>query len=360
MGSRRTSLLSLLLVLFSFVVLSSTAHAQQSYSVDAPDLVLSNVGFDISIPAEEITSGIPPTARIGNTTFDFSLSENDDGDSVWLIEGAEVNTSGPANLDILSNGEVIQSQSLRVIPGWFSIIPPLLAIVIALMFRRVIPALFLGIWVGAWGIVELSFFGLGKGLFDGFQIYVRDALADADHASIILFTLMIGGMVGIISKNGGTQGIVNKIVTWANTAKRGQLVTWFLGLIVFFDDYANTLVVGKTMRPVTDKLRISREKLAYIVDSTAAPVASLALVTTWIGYEVGLIGDATDKIGVISESAYSIFLNSLAYSFYPIFAIFFVFMVAFSRRDFGPMYKAELRARTTGALSAPRCRDSKR
>ena len=342
-----------MLVFLTFVVLSSTAHAQESFSVDVPDLVLAGVKFDISIPAAEIASQEAPSARIGNSTFNFSLSENDDGEDVWLVEGAEVPTNGPTTVEIIENNQVIQSASIRVIPGWFSIVPPLLAIVVALMFRRVIPALFLGIWVGAWGIVELSLFGLGKGLFDGFQIYVRDALADADHASIILFTLMIGGMVGIISKNGGTQGIVNRIVTWANTAKRGQLVTWFLGLIVFFDDYANTLVVGKTMRPVTDKLRISREKLAYIVDSTAAPVASLALVTTWIGYEVGLIGDAADKIGVISESAYSIFLNSLAYSFYPIFAIFFVFMIAFTRRDFGPMYKAELRARTTGALYGP-------
>lgn len=352
MGSPIRTFRSLLVVaLLSFAVLTSTVQAQDSYSVDVPDPILSNVKFDISLPVGQAQEA--PSARIGGTTYTFTQSENDDGDAIWLVEGAEVTAKGPATLDILENGQVIQSQSIRVIPGWFSIIPPLLAIVIALLFRRVIPALFLGIWVGAWGIVELSFFGLGKGLFDGFQLYVRDALADADHASIILFTLMIGGMVGIISKNGGTQGIVNKIVSWANTARRGQLVTWLMGLVVFFDDYANTLVVGKTMRPVTDKLRISREKLAYIVDSTAAPVASLALVTTWIGYEVGLIGDAADKIGVISESAYSIFLNSLAYSFYPIFAIFFVFMVAFLSRDFGPMYKAELRARTTGELSAP-------
>ena len=340
------------LFVLTFVFLTQTVQAQE-IPVNVPQVVLSNVGFEASISAADLPTDAPPSLRVGTTTLPLSLSENDDGDAVWMIEDAKIPASGAQTMDVLSNGAVLQSQSLRVIPGWFSIIPPLLAIVIALIFRRVIPALFLGIWVGAWGIVELSLFGLGKGLFDGFQIYVRDALADADHASIILFTLMIGGMVGIISKNGGTQGIVNRIVTWANTARRGQIVTWLLGMVVFFDDYANTLVVGKTMRPVTDKLKISREKLAYIVDSTAAPVASLALVTTWIGYEVGLIGDATDKIGVISESAYSIFLNSLAYSFYPIFAIAFVFMVASSRRDFGPMYKAELRARTTGQLSAP-------
>ena len=176
------------------------------------------------------------------------------------------------------------------------------------------------------------------------------ALADADHAAIILFSLMIGGMVGIVSKNGGMQGVVNRIVGWANTPRKGQLATGALGLAIFFDDYANTLVVGNTMRPMSDRLRISREKLAYIVDSTAAPVACIALVTTWIGYEVGLIGTAVAGIPNYDESAYSIFLNSIPYSFYPLFAIFFVFAVANARRDFGPMLAAEVRARTTGQV----------
>jgi Na+/H+ antiporter NhaC len=164
---------------------------------------------------------------------------------------------------------------------------------------------------------------------------------------------MIGGMVGIISRNGGMQGVVNLIVKWASNPKKGQLATGFLGLSIFFDDYANSLVVGNTMRPVTDRLRISREKLAYIVDSTAAPVACLALVTTWIGYEVGMISDAIEKIDGLDGSAYAFFLASIPYSFYPLLAIFFVFLVAWTRRDFGPMYQAEVRARTLGQVVGP-------
>src|SRR5690606_23896070 len=118
-------------------------------------------------------------------------------------------------------------------------------------------------------------------------------------------------------------------------------------------DYANTLIVGGTMRPITDALRISREKLAYIVDSTAAPIASLALVTTWIGYEVGLIGTAVSRLPGYEEAAYAIFLNSIPYSFYPILALGFVYAVAASRRDFGPMLRAERRARETGQLWRP-------
>ncbi len=234
--------------------------------------------------------------------------------------------------------------------GWTSVLPPVIAIVIALIFKRVIPALFLGVWLGGWTVYGFSIVGLLTSLLDSFQVYVLNALADPDHAAVILFSFMIGGMVGIVTRNGGMNGVVNHIARWATSSKRGQVATATLGLVVFFDDYANTLVVGNTMRPVTDKLRISREKLAYLVDSTAAPVACLALVTTWIGYEVGLIGDAVAKIDGLDLAPYEVFLQSIPYSFYPLLAIFFVFLVSFWHRDFGPMHRAEVRARTTGQV----------
>ena len=232
--------------------------------------------------------------------------------------------------------------------SWIAILPPLVTITFALLWKRVIPALFLGIWLGAWFINDFGLMGLWMGLLDAFQVYVLGALADPDHAAIVLFSLMVGGMVGIISRNGGMQGIVNSIVRWADTAKRACLATASMGLAIFFDDYANTLVVGNTMRPVTDAKRVSREKLAYIVDSTAAPVACIGLVTTWIGYEVGLIGDALEHVEGLDTQPYLMFLNTIPYSFYPLLAIAFVFMVAWSGRDFGPMHRAEARARLHG------------
>ncbi|HIG74599.1 MAG TPA: Na+/H+ antiporter NhaC family protein, partial [Bacteroidetes bacterium] len=176
--------------------------------------------------------------------------------------------------------------------GFLSILPALIAIGAALAFRQVVVALFLGVFVGAWLAAPDLSSGFAAALFTSVDTYILGALADSDHAAIIIFTLLIGGMVGIVQKNGGTRAIVNTVTRWARSAGRGQLATALLGTAVFFDDYANTLIVGGTMRPITDTLRISREKLAYIVDSTAAPVASLAFVTTWIGYEVGLIGTA--------------------------------------------------------------------
>ena len=233
--------------------------------------------------------------------------------------------------------------------SWVSILPPLLTIGVALAFKRVVPALFLGIWMGAWAIKDFGLFGLWTGLLDTFQVYVSNALSNPDHSAIVLFSMMVGGMVGIISRNGGMQGIVNHIVKWADSARHACLATASLGLAIFFDDYANTLVVGNTMRPVTDSMRVSRAKLAYIVDSTAAPVACIAVVTTWIGYEIGLIGDSIGKMQGLETEAYLLFLNTIPYSFYPIMAIVFVFMVSASGRDFGPMLAAERLAQKHGS-----------
>ncbi len=239
--------------------------------------------------------------------------------------------------------------------SWLSILPPVLTIAFALVFKRVVPALFLGVWLGAWVINDFGLGGLWGGLLDTFQVYVLGALSNPDHTAIVLFSMMVGGMVGIVSRNGGMQGIVNHIVRWADSARHACLAATTLGIAIFFDDYANTLVVGNTMRPVTDSMRVSRAKLAYIVDSTAAPVACIALVTTWIGYEVGLVGDAISKIPDLNAEAYLLFINTIPYSFYPILAIVFVLMVSWTGRDFGPMLQSELAAleHGSGAAASP-------
>ncbi len=228
---------------------------------------------------------------------------------------------------------------------WLSVVPPLLAIAVALLFRQVIPALFVGLMFGVWLIANFSWQALWTSPLVVVEEYTVAALADTDHASVIIFSLLIGGLVGISSRNGGMVGVVNLIVNWANTVKRASLATIAMGLSIFFDDYANSLVVGNTMRPVTDKMNISREKLAYLVDSTAAPIASIALITTWVGFEVGLIDEALKSIGHTGDGAYIMFLQSIPYSFYPIFAIGLTLLIAATGRDFGPMLSAEQRAR---------------
>ena len=246
---------------------------------------------------------------------------------------------------------VLAQETLPAEPGWASVLPPLTAIAMALIFRQVIPALFVGVWFGAVMLRGVTLPNVWFGLLDTLEVHVLSQLADSGNASVILFTLMIGGMVGIVSRNGGLQGLVEHVARWASSARRACVATAGLGLAIFFDDYANTLVVGNTMRSITDEMRVSRAKLAYIVDSTAAPVACIALVTTWIGYEVGLIGDATASLPGFDQQPYLVFLNTIPYSFYPILAIALVFLIVLSGRDFGPMHAAEQHVRQHGVLA---------
>lgn len=311
-----------------------------SQNVIFPEVVLKNVPTDIQVQSD--------------VELDYLILNKD---TLQLNKAGESYVMNVKLQDdnILFENANVQFEKPIVIPGWLSLLPPLIAIILALIFKEVLSSLFIGIFIGA---ATIGFYGGGfTGIFTAFftvlDYYILNAILDSGHASVILFSVIIGSIVAIISKNGGMQGVVNRLIKYATNRKSGMLTAYFLGLAIFFDDYANTLVVGNTMRPITDRLKISREKLAYIVDSTAAPIAAVAFITTWIGAELTYISDGISKIEmqqgvVISESAYGIFMSSLAYSFYPIFTLFFVFFMLYKQRDFGPMYKAEVKALKEG------------
>jgi len=261
----------------------------------------------------------------------------------WQSEKIIFQESGSYTLKIPDGHTIFE---IKVLPGWVSILPPLAAIILALITRQVLVALFAGIWLGA-------FFIFGYSPVDGFLYalteYIGKAPADPDRMSILIFSLTLGGMVGVMSRSGGTLGIVYKLSRFASNSRRGQLVTWVMGVLVFFDDYANTLIVGNTMRPLTDKLKISREKLAYLVDSTAAPIANIAIISTWIGYELSLINEAFRNIG-INDNAYITFFKTIPYNFYPLFTLAFGLFIAATGRDLFSMFKAEQRAASEKGL----------
>ncbi len=231
---------------------------------------------------------------------------------------------------------------------WWSLVPPLLAISLALIFKDVILSLFLGVWLGTSIIAGGS---VGAGFLRVIDTSMRGALVDSDHVSIILFSMLLGGMVGVMSRCGGTYGVVELLEPLATTPRRAQVVTWLMGVLIFFDDYSNTLIVGNSMRPLTDAHRVSREKLAYLVDSTAAPVATVALVSTWVGYQVSILGDALRDAGA-SFNPFSIFLASLPFAYYPVFTLMITLTSALTARDWGTMRRAEVRARGGELLSA--------
>ncbi len=321
------------------LVLTASPQVASGIEIDPEGAALT--GVDATITVKELEPGAGVQLRAAGQT----LSAVADEEGVAEFKGLLFEEAGYADIVAITGGETAGSQ-VRVLPGWVSIMPAALAIAIALTLRNVIPALLVGIWFGAAALRSFSAEGAVLGLLDSFHIFVTDALSKSEHASIVLFTLMIGGMVGIITRNGGMASVVRGIISRAKSAIGGMVAVWLMGLMIFFDDYSNTLVVGNTARSVTDHLKISREKLAYIVDSTAAPVACVALITTWVGYEIGLVGTALEKTeGLESMNAYSVFLQSIPYSFYPLLAILFVLYIASTGLDMGPMYKAEVRAR---------------
>ena len=232
--------------------------------------------------------------------------------------------------------------------GWLSLLPPLIAIILAFVTKQIVLSLFLGVFSGSLMLNEWNVF---HGFLRTLDAYIIPSLADGWYAAIIIFTLTIGGMIGIMTKMGGSQAIANYLIKKAKTPVSAQIVTLILGCLVFFDDLANMLIVGPTMRPLMDKLKVSREKLSYIVDSTASPVAGIALISTWIGFELGLINNVFESLG-IEVNAYEVYFRSIPYYFYNIFALSMVFLLAYMGKDFGPMHAAEKRARLTGKLVA--------
>ncbi|ECL3392310.1 TPA: Na+/H+ antiporter NhaC family protein [Campylobacter jejuni] len=247
--------------------------------------------------------------------------------------------------------------------GAFTLIPPLVAIALAFITKDVILSLFTGVLSGtfllslsanifkAQHLTFVNYYNTTVESFSKIISYILGSTSDPVNAGIILQILCIGGLVALITKMGGAKAVALKFAKRAKSAVSAQVNTWFLGLLIFFDDYANLLIVGPIMRPLADKFKISREKFAFIIDSTAAPVAGIAVISTWIGLEVSLIKTAYEHIGISDISAFGIFVETIPYRFYNIFMLFFVVMTAIMGREFGSMYKAEVRARTTGQIA---------
>lgn len=297
--------------------------------VDTPLVLREGVTLPGGTRFEIIVDGQLRTAR--------ALPPDADGSNKEI--GQVELTAGTARLH-LRLGEAEQHGTVWVMPGWLSLLPPLVAILLAIVTRRVLVSLTLGLLSGS--LLTAALHPLGWWLEAGG--FLLGAIGDRDNASIVIFSLLLGSMVGVISHSGGSYALATSVTREIRSARGGLLTTWGLGLLIFFDDYVNALLVGSTMKPITDRLRISREKLAFVVDGTSATVASLAVVSSWIGVELGYIQAQFRALG-IDKSAFGAFLESIPYRFYPILMLVFVFLVIVMGRDFGPMLAAERRAR---------------
>ena len=230
--------------------------------------------------------------------------------------------------------------------GWLSLLPPAVAIILAVVTRRAFVSLLVGVFCGALITTDWSIF---QALYDTCEVHLWPSFTDPGKLRVFSFTLLMGAIIGVICRSGGMQGLIQLIAPLASSRRGGQLTTWFLGLLIFFDDYANTILLGNTLRPITDRLRISREKLAYLVDSTAAPVAGLSLLSTWVAVEIQFVADGIDTLGDgTGWTAIDLFLGSIPYRFYVLASLVLIPIIAVSGRDFGPMVAAEKKAAEHG------------
>ncbi|AKU09373.1 Na+/H+ antiporter NhaC family protein [Haloferax gibbonsii] len=229
--------------------------------------------------------------------------------------------------------------------GLISLLPALVAIGLTLASRQVLLSLFAGIWLGATILVG---YNPVSGSARALEFVVSNVTATW-NMKLLLFTLLVGAMLGMIFLSGGMSALATRIAKRIQTRKQAELGTSILGMLIFVDSYASTMITGSVMRPITDEFDVSREKLAYILDSTTSPTASIAVVSTWLGFEVGLIKQQFTELGIQADP-FVMFLQSIPFRFYSLLAIALVFVVIITDWDFGPMQAAERRAERTGEV----------
>ncbi len=180
-----------------------------------------------------------------------------------------------------------------------------------------------------------------------FVTTIYESISSVSHIQALIFSLLLGAMVGTLESGGGMRVLIQRVSSKIKSRRGAQTLIATSGLAVFFDDYANTLLLGGTMRSTADRYRLSRQKLAYLVDSTAAPVAGLAVVSTWAAIEISYMADGLAVAGINdNQAAFEMFIRSIPYRFYPWLALVMVYCITISQRDFGPMLKAEQAALT--------------
>lgn len=228
--------------------------------------------------------------------------------------------------------------------GAWSIVPPLLALALALITKEVYSSLTIGVFVGM-VIYQFTLNGVGVDQLVTAFTDVPNAMAlqIADNGALLLFLALLGALTVVIATAGGSRAYAEWVSTHIKNARAAQVLTGLLGIIIFVDDYFNCLTVGAVMRPVTDRFHVSHEKLAWIIDSTAAPVCIIAPVSSWAVAVGGYLGD----------DGFSTFVQSIPYNFYALLTIFFVFfMLITNKNDYGPMRAAEEEAKSSGGAAA--------
>jgi len=336
-------------------------------------VVLSNIGFTIECSTEldlekRLTlMAVNVTSSIDGVIFSDSNMTDVVGNDGFSLENLKVSSLGGHSftVDVKLDMEVRADSSdtsaslssgdayAKCIHGIASILPPIAVLLICLITREVLLGLPFSIWFGAW-LCDPDWNPVTS-FWRVWDTYYIEAIANVDHAFVICFTIFLGGLVKVMEQTGGTKGVADAIAKKVESSSGAVMGVFIIGLLIFFDDYADCLIGGYTFMPLMDKYKVSREKFAFIVDATAAPIASIAPLSSWVGFELGLIGDYFTAAPVWDEDNvpgdYISFIKTIPYRFYPIFMLWFMFFTLYFSFDFGPMVTAERRAKITGRVA---------
>lgn len=230
--------------------------------------------------------------------------------------------------------------------GFLSILPPIIAITLAIATKEVFVSLVIGIFTGAF---ILSDFKIMDTFTKALEVIITN-IGDAEwNVRVLLFTVLLGGIVGLLAKSGSTIAFGNWAVNRIRSRSTSLFATWALGVLIFMDDYFNCMTVGTVMRPLTDRYRVSRAKLSFIIDSTAAPVCILVPISTWVAYVMSQMAPEFEKFS-IGMTPFQAYVAMIPYNLYPWLIVLMVLVTSFTNLEFGPMAKAESRAIKYGQL----------
>jgi Na+/H+ antiporter NhaC len=344
-----------------------TLVEHQRFAIEVPPIVLTDVPVRRIVIRAYDAAGNPDTSYSEQpliTGIRLAIPQSDDATLGPFHNGVLELTTDPhagrkvfiSEPEIVVDGGDRKSASLHVPRTycWLALAPAAVALVLCLWPRNFVLAMFVAVWSG---LVILDRGNVFRAFVEAIESFVsfdadQPGSLDRSHLSILAVMFFFGSLFSVLAAGGGLSGLTDRLARRANTRERGQLAILLFGLLMFLDDYAHTLIVGKTLRPLSDRLKISREKFAFLIDATAAPIAALAVVSTWIAAERGTLRATFEDLG-IDGSPTATLLASLPYCLYPILILVFAALVIFLGHEFGPMLNAEWRAATQGFLSRP-------
>ncbi|CAM9275362.1 unnamed protein product [Scytosiphon promiscuus] len=263
------------------------------------------------------------------------------GGEVFLeheLEGLIIGSIGTSTVRVRVAGETLDVP-VTCVPGWVTLLPPLVTLIISILYQQVLVALLVGIWAGA---LLTSGFNPLSAFLRTFDTYFVGAFVGEGNAEVLLFTFLLGGTIGLVQRSGGALGLANALKGFMGTRTRGQVCTVALGCLIFFDDYSSILIVGNSLRDVVKTVGVSPAKFAWLVHSVGVALASLSPISSWVGLQIGYTKAVLDALGVSPPlDGFLVVLRSLPFRFFPLFYLLLIVIVLVSGRDFGPMADAE-------------------